>query len=89
MTATNPFRGMNPYLEQRWGDVRARLVAYGVDQLQERLPDELRARMQERVFIEVAGESAHGFYPDVHVSSGDRPPVSSAHPRRPVRRRRR
>ncbi|MDB5301257.1 MAG: hypothetical protein JWO87_2920 [Phycisphaerales bacterium] len=50
--ARNPFPGMNPYLEQRWGDVHAALVTYARDRLQEALPDDLRARMQERVFIE-------------------------------------
>jgi Protein of unknown function (DUF4058) len=66
----NPFPGMNPYLEQRWGDVHAALVTYARDLLQEVLPDDLRARMQERVFIETeAGSSGapRSIYPDVHV----------------------
>src|SRR5688572_19198217 len=67
--AINPFPGMNPYLEHRWGDVHTRLVSYAADQLQDRLPPELRARMQERVFIESfdANGGGRGFYPDVHV----------------------
>jgi hypothetical protein len=66
----NPFPGMNPYLEQRWGDVHAALVTYARDRLQEELPDDLRARMQERVFIETEADPAgahRSMYPDVHV----------------------
>ena len=67
----NPFPGMNPYLERRWGDVHASLATYARDQLQEQLPTGLRARMQERVFIESAQEvllnPRHAFSPDVHV----------------------
>jgi hypothetical protein len=67
MAARNPFPGMNPYLEARWGDVHTRLVAYASDQLQPVLPDDLRARMQERVFIESVEPVGRSFYPDVHV----------------------
>ncbi len=67
MIAMNPFPGMNPYLEQRWGDVHAGLVTYTRDLLQEFLPDDLRVRMQERVFIESAGNGGRSVYPDVHV----------------------
>ncbi len=38
----NPFPGMDPYLEQHWGDVHHRLVQYASDQLQEHLPADLR-----------------------------------------------
>ncbi len=68
MAAINPFPGMNPYLEQRWGDVHGSLVTYARDMLQGQLSDDLRARMQERVYIELpGGEEERGFYPDVHV----------------------
>src|SRR5437660_8681936 len=62
----NPFPGMNPYLEQRWGDVHAALIAYARDMIQDVLPNELRARMQERVFIE-SDVKERAYYPDVHV----------------------
>jgi len=58
---------MNPYLEQRWGDVHAALVTYTRDHLQEKLPEGLRARMQERVFIESVDDATQVFVPDVHV----------------------
>jgi hypothetical protein len=76
----NPFPGMNPYLERRWGDVHARLSSYAADQLQDCLPRDLRARMQERVFIESTDEvlldPRQGFSPDVHVY--ERPRRSTA-----------
>lgn len=68
----NPFPGMNPYLESRWGDVHARLVAYAADALQDGLPPDLRARMQERVFIESDAIAQRAFSPDVHVYEGIR-----------------
>src|SRR5688500_3498783 len=58
---------MNPYLEIFWGDVHTSLVTYARDQLQERLPDALRARAQERVFVEASQEIVRSFEPDVHV----------------------
>lgn len=67
----NPFPGMNPYLERRWGDVHAALSTYARDSLQDQLPEDLRARMQERIFIESTDEMLpfprRGFSPDVHV----------------------
>jgi hypothetical protein len=72
---------MNPYLEQRWGDVHTRLASYAADSLQERLPDALRARMQERVFIESTDEvlpyPRRGFSPDVHVYEVPSPELSA------------
>src|SRR4051812_26446881 len=65
--ATNPVPGMNPWLENRWGDVRGSLVTYTRDQLQARLPPGLRARMQERVFVERADDERRPISPDVHV----------------------
>ena len=65
---------MNPYLEQRWGDVHASLVTYTRDILQESLPPQLRARMQERVFIEAA--ETRSFYPDVLVYERKEVPLS-------------
>ena len=46
------FPGMDPYLEQHWGDVHQAFVTYLRDSLQPRLPSELRARMEERVYID-------------------------------------
>jgi hypothetical protein len=48
----SPFPGMNPYLEQYWGDIHHRLITYSSDALQKQLPGDLRARVGERVFVE-------------------------------------
>jgi hypothetical protein len=57
---------MDPYLERHWGDVHQALVTYIRDQLQPALPEGLRARMQERVYLESPAER-HEYYPDVRV----------------------
>jgi hypothetical protein len=62
----SPFPGMDPYLERHWGDVHQALVTYIRDQLQAALPSDLRARMQERVYVEAPGVR-HEYYPDVRV----------------------
>jgi hypothetical protein len=43
---------MDPYLERHWGDVHHSLVQYACEILQSALPDDLRARVEERVFLE-------------------------------------
>ena len=40
---TSPFPGMDPYLESHWADIHHRLVMYACDQIQSRLPGDLRA----------------------------------------------
>lgn len=76
----SPFPGMDPYLESRWGDVHARLVLYAADQLQFLLPPDLRARVQERVFLELPDGGLWSSYPDVRVVERPRrsPEVLSA-----------
>jgi hypothetical protein len=59
---------MDPYLEMHWRDVHHRLVTYASDQLQPRLPRDLRARVEERVYVESeAAEPQRSVYPDVRV----------------------
>jgi len=63
----NPFPGMNPYLETHWPDVHAHLIIYIIDQLQDKLPSDLRARAEEQVAVDEQGQ--RGFLrPDVHVN---------------------
>jgi len=62
----SPFPGMDPYLERHWGDVHQAFVTYIRDKLQSVLPRDLRARMQERVYIELP-DARHEYYPDVRV----------------------
>lgn len=57
---------MDPYLEQFWRDVHASLIIYARDMLQERLPGDLRARVEERVFVE-SNEAQRVVYPDIRV----------------------
>jgi len=69
---TSPFPGMDPYLERHWGDVHSSLVIYARDQLQRKLPDGLRARVEERVFVESPGDGGRSIIPDVRVVEGGR-----------------
>ena len=62
----SPFPGMDPYLEAHWLDVHTKLMAYSADALNERLPEELIARTEERVAIESDDQ------PPGHVSPGVR-----------------
>ena len=38
-TKKSPFPGMDPYLEQHWGDVHTRLMFYISNQINAQLPD--------------------------------------------------
>ena len=67
MAATNPFPGMNPYLERHWGDVHHRLIQYACDQISDQLPGPLRARVEERVFLEDNEGWSRDIYPDVRI----------------------
>jgi hypothetical protein len=48
----SPFPGMDPYLERFWPDLHARLILYACDQIEEQLPGNLIARVEERVVVE-------------------------------------
>ncbi|MDA0836950.1 MAG: DUF4058 family protein [Planctomycetota bacterium] len=61
----SPFPGMDPYLERYWRDVHQGLITYSRDALQPNLPADLRARIEERVFVETDSEK-HDYYPDVY-----------------------
>ena len=64
---SNPFPGMNPYLEACWGDVHSSLVLYARDVLRPGLPGDLYARVEERVFVETLDEMHGILVPDVRV----------------------
>ena len=64
----SPFPGMDPWLEDFWRDVHARLVIYAADQLQGRLPADLRARVEERVVVEPLDDEPCSAYPDVRIA---------------------
>jgi hypothetical protein len=63
----SPFPGMDPYLESHCGDVHTRIVMYVCDQIQEELPSDLVARVEESVTVDMAEESRM-VAPDVLVS---------------------
>jgi hypothetical protein len=74
---------MDPYLERFWPDIHASLIIYTRDQLEEQLPGNLIARVEERVVLETE-EDPRAVYPDVKITerrgrstSGGRPPVQS------------
>ena len=47
MSVKSPFHGMDPYLEMRWRDIHASLMVYGSAQLNQSLPHDLQARIEE------------------------------------------
>ncbi|MCA9009306.1 MAG: DUF4058 family protein [Planctomycetaceae bacterium] len=62
----SPFPGMDPYLEPFWGDVHSRFMVYMADQLNDQLPADLQARVEECLMVD-AEEYSRRVYPDVHV----------------------
>ncbi len=63
----SPFPGMDPYLEEHWRDVHHSFLTYARDEMQDHLPANLRARLEERVFVEPDEGPGRGIYPDVRV----------------------
>ncbi len=55
---SNPFPGMNPFLQESWNDVHTMLIGYIRDALSEVLPADLVARAEEQVALEEDGERA-------------------------------
>ncbi len=76
----SPFPGMDPYLEQHWCDVHHGLITYTRDQLQPVLPRDLRARMEERVFVESDEVEYRTLYPDVSIVERPAPARSAEAP---------
>jgi hypothetical protein len=65
----SPFPGMDPYLERYWEDVHPTLIVHARESLQPRLPDDLIARIERRVFLEAGGGRLRHIVPDVHLST--------------------
>jgi hypothetical protein len=64
----SPFLGMDPYLEQFWPDLHASLIIYARDQLEEQLPANLLARVEERIVFEAEDDEPRAAYPNVKVT---------------------
>lgn len=52
MQTTNPFPGMNPFLQSRWSDARTRLIAYVGDAIGAELPGDLTVVAEEALVID-------------------------------------
>lgn len=62
----SPFPGMDPYLEQHWGDVHTSLMVYMRDQVNDQLPSDLQARVEENILVDME-EDSRLLYPDVRI----------------------
>jgi hypothetical protein len=62
---SNPFPGMNPWLESWWGDVHHSLIQYSRDQLAERLPSDLFAQIEETKYVLSPDQERAVYRPDV------------------------
>ena len=51
MSRTNPFPGMNPFMEQRWPDTHGSMITYIREALGTELPDDLSAQTEEQVDV--------------------------------------
>ena len=67
---------MDPYMETHWEDVHHRFIQYSCDRLQPHLPEDLRARIEERVYVERESERIRHIAPDVHVYEVYPPPAA-------------
>lgn len=59
---------MDPFLEMHWRDVHARLILYSANSIQRQLGDDLVARTEERLLVEVEDHLHRSIYPDLHVA---------------------
>jgi len=74
MAIRSPFPGMDPWLELFWEDVHQRALTYAADALQQQLPSGLRARLQERVYVETPAERIRESAPDIRIVEHPRLP---------------
>jgi hypothetical protein len=64
----SPFPGMDPYLEQYWGDMHAMMTVYAREQLRRQVPPDLRVRIEEYLTIAFDGRGEiRRVRPDVRV----------------------
>lgn len=62
----NPFLGMNPYLQLRWADFRTSFTVAIRDALNQNLPGDLEARVEESITVDIETER-RTIYPDFSV----------------------
>ena len=68
----SPFPGMDPYLEQYWGDVHTGLMVYMRDQINDQLPGDLQARVEEGISVDLKDDQ-RTIYPDIQVAEQSAP----------------
>jgi hypothetical protein len=78
MKKTNPFPGMNPWLEEHWPGVHSLLISAFSTQLSLHLPEDLMARPEEGVSISALGDQDHFFRADVAVTESWKDGVAPA-----------
>lgn len=62
----SPFPGMDPFVERRWREFHNRMIILFGDRLNESLPADLEAHVEESVFVD-CDSAARTIYPDVAV----------------------
>jgi hypothetical protein len=67
-----PFPGMDPFPENHWRDVYTRLTTYAADQLHDKLPGDLRVRIQEFAHLDEEDQPAQPWAPDVRMVESPR-----------------
>lgn len=61
----SPFPGMDPYLEQRWRDVHTSWMVYARTQLNDQLPPDLQALVEESLDVSLDDDRLGSRFPDV------------------------
>lgn len=76
--AKSPFPGMDPYLERQWRDVHGSLITYSRDALNDQLKLPLRARSEERIYVETEDDVIQHRSPDVYIVEHSKSEETSA-----------
>ena len=63
----SPFPGMDPFLERHWQDVHSTFMVYAKQRLNNQLPAELLARVEESLAVETDDGRNRVVYPDISV----------------------
>lgn len=75
----SPFPGMDPYLEAKWPEVHARLIVYAANQINQQLPVDLQANIEESISLQLE-EDVLSTRPDLHIEDESEIPISEAIP---------
>ena len=67
----SPFPGMDPYLEAKWPEVHASLIVYARNQINQQLPADLQANIEENLAVRAANEHLYSIRPDIHLAEDE------------------